>query len=145
MNVKVGFEGNRGESLCTLKPPPDPELKQILDKAGIDGIQYKNGVPDFSPVSKSELEIEYMVGGKEKMGTKAREMNFAQADKKLAEQLNNSPELARDFGMEPGGITEKDIRNFRKKNKYTWHELSDCKTIQLVPSKINNVLGMLVV
>ena len=42
VNIKVGFEGNRGESLCSLKPPPDPELKQILDQAGINGIQYKN-------------------------------------------------------------------------------------------------------
>ncbi|KHD37946.1 hypothetical protein NL50_00085 [Clostridium acetobutylicum] len=140
-NLKVVFEGPRGESLCTLKPPPDPELSKILDGAGIDGIEYRNGVPDFTPVSKANIEIEHMVGGKLKMGTKAREINFVQADKKLAEQLNNSPELARKFGMEPGEISVKDIRNFRKKNKYTWHELNDCKTIQLVPSKINNAFG----
>ena len=59
----------------------------------------------------------------------------------LEDRLNNLPELEREFGMEAGGITEKDIRNFRKKNKYTWHELNDCKTIQLVPSKINNTFG----
>ena len=140
-NAKVGFEGVRGESLCTLKPPPDPELNKILNDVGIKGIEYKNGVPDFSPVSKAELEIEYMLGGKENMGTKARDINFAQADKMLADRLNNLPELAKEFGMEAGGITEKDIRNFRKKNKYTWHELNDCKTIQLVPSKINNTFG----
>ncbi|URZ02830.1 HNH endonuclease [Clostridium felsineum] len=140
-NLKVVFEGPRGESLCTLKPPPDPELSKILDGAGIDGIEYRNGVPDFTPVSKANIEIEHMVGGKLKMGTKARGINFVQADKKLAEKLNNSPELARKFGMEPGEISVKDIRNFRKKNKYTWHELNDCKTIQFVPSKINNAFG----
>ena len=28
LNLKVGFEGKRGESLCTLKPPPNQELKK---------------------------------------------------------------------------------------------------------------------
>ena len=82
-----------------------------------------------------------MVGGKDKMGTKAREVNFVQADRKLAEQLNSSQELAKKLGIESGEITEKDIRKFRKKNKFTWHELNDCKTMQLVPSKINNSFG----
>ena len=61
INSKVEFEGIRGESLNTLKPPPDPKLKRILDEAGIKGIQYKNGVPDFSPVSKAQIEIDYML------------------------------------------------------------------------------------
>ncbi|WWU65525.1 HNH endonuclease [Clostridium baratii] len=143
MNIKAVFEGMRGESLCTLKPPPDSQLKKIFDEFGVEGIQYKNGVPDFSPVSKIELEINYMVGGKGKMGTKSRNMNFAQADKKLLEKLNNSPELAQKFDMDVGKITEKDIQNFRKKNKLTWHELNDCKTMQLVPSKINSTFGHL--
>jgi len=38
-------------------------LKRILDEAGIKGIQYKNGVPDFSPVSRAQVEINYIVGG----------------------------------------------------------------------------------
>ncbi len=46
-NSNVVFEGVRGESLCTLKPPPDPTLQKILNEAGINGIEYKNGVPDF--------------------------------------------------------------------------------------------------
>ncbi|WP_207721036.1 hypothetical protein [Clostridium gasigenes] len=64
MNKKAVFEGERGETLCALKPPPDTELKKILDKAEIKGIEYKNGVLDFSPVSKAEVEINYMLGGK---------------------------------------------------------------------------------
>ena len=70
INSKVEFEGIRGESLSTLKPPPDPKLKRILDEAGIKGIQYKNGVPDFSPVSKAQIEIDYMLGGKGYYGTR---------------------------------------------------------------------------
>ncbi|MGE6310948.1 T7SS effector LXG polymorphic toxin [Bacillus cereus] len=85
VNSKVEFEGIRGESLSTPKPPPDPILKRILDEAGIKGIQYKNGVPDFSPVSKAQVEINYMVGGTAGYGSAARRLNFTQADEKLAE------------------------------------------------------------
>ncbi|KOO43049.1 cytoplasmic protein [Priestia koreensis] len=80
VNPRVEFEGIRGESLCTLKPPPDPKLKRIFDEAGIEGIQYKNGVPDFSPVLKAQLEIDHMLGGNGKRGTDVRRANFAQVN-----------------------------------------------------------------
>lgn len=142
-NKTVGFEGQRGESKCILKPPPDPELKKILDEAGINGINYKIGVPDFSPVAKAELEIDHMVGGVGSNGTKARTANFKQADIKFAEQLNNSPELASQFGLTPGKIKAGDIADVREELKLTWHELNDGKTIQLVPSEINSKFGHL--
>lgn len=143
INSKVEFEGIRGESLCTLKPPPDPKLKRILDEVGIEGIQYKNGVPDFSPVSKAQIEIDFMLGGKGSYGGKARTYNFAQADQKLADKLNESVELARQFGMEPGGITAKDIDKYRTINQLTWHEVNDVKIMQLVPTEINKRFGHL--
>ncbi|WP_081393008.1 HNH endonuclease [Paenibacillus odorifer] len=142
-NKTVSFEGQRGETKCILKPPPDPDLKKILDEAGIDGINYKNGVPDFSPVAKAQLEIDHMVGGVGSNGTKARAANFKQADIKLAEQLNNSPELASQFGLTPGKIKAGDIADIREELKLTWHELNDGKTIQLVPSEINSKFGHL--
>ena len=142
-NKTVGFEGQRGESKCILKPPPDSELKNILDEAGIDGINYKNGVPDFSPVAKAELEIDHMVGGVGSNGTKARTANFKQADIKLAEQLNKSPELASKFGLTQGKIKAGDIADIREELMLTWHELNDGKTIQLVPSEINSKFGHL--
>ncbi|MCL9659569.1 HNH endonuclease [Paenibacillus hunanensis] len=142
-NPKVSFEGTRGESKSTLKQPPDPEVKKLLDEAGIDGIQYKNAVPDFSSVAKAQVEIKYMLGGKGIYGGKARAYNFAQSDKKLADQLNNSPKLSREFGMESGKVTAKDIEKYRDKNKLTWHELNDGSTMQLVPTKINSTFGHL--
>ncbi|WP_141669279.1 HNH endonuclease, partial [Bacillus wiedmannii] len=117
--------------------------QKILNEAGINGIEYKNGVPDFSPVAKAQFEIEYMLGGTGKHGTKARTINFKQADQKLAEQLNNSPELASKFGMTPGKIKAGDIADYREEYKLTWHELNDVKTIQLVPSEINGKFGHL--
>ncbi|MBO1627440.1 HNH endonuclease [Bacillus sp. SY8(2021)] len=140
-NSNVVFEGARGESLRTLKPPPDPTLQKILNEAGINGIEYKNGVPDFSPVAKAQIEIEYMLGKTGKNGTKARTINFKQADQKLAEQLNNSPELASEFGMTSGKIKAGDIADYREEYGFTWHELNDVKTIQLVPTEINGKFG----
>ncbi|WXR61476.1 HNH endonuclease [Peptostreptococcaceae bacterium AGR-M142] len=142
-NKKVSFEGVRGESLCILKPPPDPEIKKILSDAGIDGIEYKNGIPNFSPVAKVEFEIEYMLGGIAKNGDKARRFNFSQADRKLLNILNNSPELAKEFGFEFGEINLSKIKKYRVDNKLTWHELNDAKTIQLVLTKINSTFGHL--
>lgn len=142
-NLKVVFEGARRESLCTLKPPPDPTLQKILDDAGINGIEYRNGVPDFSPLAKAQLEIDYMLGGKGPKGNAARDYNFKQANELLAGKLNNSPEMAHQFGMEAGGITAKDIEKYRVKNKLTWHELNDGVTMQLVPTEINAQFGHL--
>ena len=143
LNLKVSFEGARGESLCVLKPPPDPTLQKILNEAGVNGIEYKNGVPNFSPVAKAQIEIDYMLGGKGSKGKAARDYNFDQANEKLASQLNNSSELARQFGMESGGITAKDIEKYRVVNKLTWHELNDGVTMQLVPTEINAKFGHL--
>ncbi|WP_313636993.1 HNH endonuclease [Paenibacillus sp.] len=118
-------------------------MKKILDEAGIDGINYKNAVPDFSPVAKAELEIDHMLGGTGNRGADARRANFKQADIKLAEQLNNSPELASQFGLTSGKIKAGDIADIREELKLTWHELNDGKTMQLVPSEINSKFGHL--
>jgi len=82
-----------------------------------------------------------MLCGTGKQGTDARRTNFAQADRKLADMLNNTPDMARQFGMEPGRIKATDISKYRDKYKFTWHELNDGKTTQLVPSKINGTFG----
>nr|WP_258198361.1 MULTISPECIES: HNH endonuclease [Priestia] len=142
-NSIVVFEGVRGESLCTLKPPPDPKLQKILMEAGINGIEYKGGVPDFSPVAKAQIEADYMLGGKGPKGNAARGYNFEQANERLADQLNNSPKLAHQFGLDSGGITAKDIEKYRVINKLTWHELNDGVTMQLVPTEINAKFGHL--
>ncbi|WP_211252930.1 HNH endonuclease [Carnobacterium gallinarum] len=140
-NKKVQFVGARGESLSTLKPPPDAKLESILKNAGVEGVYYKNGVPDFSPFSKAEIEIEYMLGGKGALGSKARDFNFQQANSNLAKQLNDSPNLAKTFGMESGNIKPRDIEKYRVQNNLTWHELNNGTTIQLVPSEINSTFG----
>lgn len=116
------WSGERGNS--TWYPDPDyipkkhnPDGKtmgEILEKYGIDGIEFKDGEPDFSKISEGTVEIGSFSDN--------RSDNFDLADKKLAEQR---------------GCTADDIKEWRKENGYTWHECKDMKTMQLVPSEVH--------
>ncbi|QUG40140.1 HNH endonuclease [Psychrobacillus sp. INOP01] len=97
------------------------EVKKYLDEAGVDGVDYKNGMPDFSPFSKGEIKLENM--------TNDRKSNFSTADEELAKKWSTPDKK----------WTAEDVADWREDNKYTWHELNDLETIQLVPSKINSV------
>ena len=115
-----GFRGNSmwnpdKEAIPTRYNPEGLTWGQILDKFGIEGIEYKDGDPDFSPVSKGKVEIDDF--------TDDRISNFAQADEALAKQKNCSPE---------------EVKQWREENGYTWHECRDCKTMQKVPREIHN-------
>jgi hypothetical protein len=87
---------------------------EILDKNKIEGISFKNGVPDFSEVSKGNVKIDDF--------TTNRNSNFIQADEKLAKER---------------GCTPREVREWRKSNGYTWHECEDCKTMQKVPTDVH--------
>ena len=87
----------------------------ILKEYGIDGIEYKNGEPDFSCISEGTVEIKNFFV--------FRTDNFDKADIELAQQRGCSPA---------------EIKKWRKENGFTWHECKDMKTMQLVPSIIHN-------
>jgi len=123
---KGHWEGERGESKYI---PTDPEIIDILKKYGLDGIEYKNGVPDFSKVSESTVEIDNM--------TDNRKSNFKQCDEKCAEKWNKE---GRDGKTD---WTDRDVANWRRENGYCWHERNDMKTCDLVPTKINSYFGHL--
>ncbi len=96
----------------------NPEGKSwgvILKEYGIDGIEYKNGEPDFSCISKGTVEIRGFC--------EDRADNFDKADIEQAKRCGCSPE---------------EIKKWRKENGYTWHECKDMKTMQIVPSVIHN-------
>ncbi|CPR96183.1 HNH endonuclease [Mycobacteroides abscessus] len=107
--------GERGESEWISK---NPEVNKFLHDANVDGIHYSNAQPDFSPVAKGQVEIPEM--------TTSRDQNFRVADKLLAKEW---------------GVSPQEIADWRSDNKYTWHEEPDLKTMQLVPSVVNNRLG----
>jgi hypothetical protein len=117
------WDGERGNS--TWIPDPDaipqkanPERKtwrEILEKYGIDGIPFKDGEPDFSEISRGNVEISPF--------TDSRTDNFDKADIELAKQK---------------GCTPEEVAKWRKENGYTWHECKDMKTMQKVPSEVHN-------
>ena len=129
------WEGERGNSIW--KPdrdyiPPEKSTSQkktysnpdnlnwgeILDKYGIEGIEFKNGYPEFGEVSKGSVEIE----GFETGGSPEKNRNFRKAEIVLAEQKGCRPE---------------DVRKWREENNYTWHECEDKKTMQKVPNEVH--------
>lgn len=109
--------GKRGESTFVSE---HKEVTDILEPKGLDGIEYSDAIPDFSPVSVGEVTIPNM--------STERRINFREADDLLAEKL---------------GVTRKDIVKMRKEQKLTWHELNDMQTMQLVPTVINGKFGHL--
>ncbi len=126
------WEGEKGDS--TWKPDPDhvppksnPEgetWEKIEGKYGMDGVKFKDGEPDFSEIAEATVEIDDF--------TENRVENFAQADSKLAEKWNAE---GRDGRTD---WTARDVAAYRKENNLTWHERSDMKTMDLVPSEVHN-------
>ena len=96
-------------------------------KAGTK-VTYKNGVPDFSPFQKAQVKIPEM--------TSDRSSNFGQADKALADYWSK---------IKYDGKTwqARDIQNYREINKFTWHEMNNMKSMQLVPKEVNGGFGHL--
>lgn len=95
----------------------NPENKtwgQIKEKYNFESITFKDSIPDFSEVSRAEVEIDDF--------SDCRDSNFDQADEKLAEQRGCSPE---------------EVAKWRQENKYTWHECNDCRTMQKVPTEVH--------
>lgn len=120
------WDEERGESKFI---PTEEKIKVILDKYGLDGINYKNGIPDFSECSESTVEIDDM--------TENRAKNFKQCDEKCAEQWNKEGRDGR------SDWTPRDVAKWREDNGYSWHERNDMKTCDLVPTEINDYFGHL--
>lgn len=102
------------EDVPTRYNPNNLTWGEILDKYEIENIPFKDGEPNFSEVSKGTVEINDF--------SDSRRKNFVQADEKLSEQRSCAPE---------------EVKNWREQNGYTWHECSDCKTMQKVSSEVH--------
>ncbi|MEY8391869.1 HNH endonuclease [Lachnospiraceae bacterium 45-W7] len=117
------WSGERGNSKWKpdkqyIPQKMNPEAKnwdRILKQYGIDGINFRDGEPDFRPISKGDVKI--------KEFSSDRTDNFDRADMELARRHGCSPEK---------------VKEWRKNNKYTWHECKDQKTMQKVPSIVHN-------
>lgn len=126
------WQGERGESAFV---PEDDDIDAILEKYDMDGVEYKDGIPDFSPCSESTVEISNMTNNRN--GPPAEGSNFQQCDQKCAEQWNNQ---YRDGTCD---WTARDVADWRRENGYSWHERNDMKTCDLIPTKVNAYFGHL--
>jgi len=95
---------------------------EILDKHDIEGIEFKDGKPDFSTVSEGTVEIDDF--------STHRNSNFTQADEQLAEKWTSE-------GKNGQTWSPQDIKEYRKENNLSWHERSDMQTIDLVPQEVH--------
>ena len=117
-NENGHWTGERGQSKFVSD---NPDVNAVLQKYGKDGVEYRDGMPDFSPFVEGECIIDNM--------SVTRKDNFKQADTALAKQ----------WAAETGqNWTASDVEKYRKENKLTWHELNDGETMQLIPSIINH-------
>lgn len=96
-------------------------LQQLYLNIIKDKFSCKNGVPDFSKYSYSQVQILSM--------TNNRTTNFKQADEALAEYWSK----IKYNGQK--SWTGRDV-NYRTNNGLTLHEMNNMDTMQLVPSEI---------
>lgn len=98
--------------------PDNLSWGEILDKYGLDGIEFKDGFPVFDEISRGTVEIEDFETG----GSDAKDRNFKRADIAMAEQR---------------GCTPQEVKEWRDNNNYTWHECEDKRTMQKVPNEVH--------
>ncbi|WP_232097392.1 HNH endonuclease [Gimesia maris] len=113
-------KGVRGEGTFTSTHPAVNGLS----------VTYKNAYADLTPHSIYSVEIEDFIGKVQHAGnpTKARRVLHREADEILAAQLKVSPSV---------------IERFRNLHRYTWHEVENLQTMQLVPTDVNAKFGHL--
>ena len=126
------YDGKKGDSVFVPNenyeggPPSGKEVKEVLDKKEIEGIEYKNGEPDFSKIAEATVEIDEM--SEYRYGPDG---NFSKADQALADKWNAEKHDERN------DWTAREIKNYRLENNLVWHERQDCKHMDLVDRTIH--------
>lgn len=109
--------------------PKNKTWGQILKENGIDGIDFKDGVPNFDKVSKMESKIDYS-----KIPDKAKKQLLKEKPQRTALHDYFYDKLAKEKKM-----TVEEIRHFKESNNLVPHETIDGR-IQLVPREIHDNL-----
>lgn len=110
------WSGSRGESTFTSNNPAVKGQK----------VNYSNGYPNFSPFTKHTVHIDDFTNKVINSSGDSRYNLHKEADQILAKKLRVQSSI---------------IKKFRRKQKFTWHEVEDMGTLQLGPTKINSKFG----
>lgn len=122
----VEWDGPRGDS--TLRPTKEEDVR-ALKKHGVDEIKYKDGFPDFSPVT----EFEYTLPKDKQKSSDADQ--FTECTDVLATAIKDNPELAEKFDDDQ----REAIEAGETPSGYTWHHGVEPGKMQLVPTRIHQV------
>ena len=133
---KNNWSENRGESLYKVQ---DSEAQKYLKSKNLDGIEYKNAIPDFDKVSEGTCRIPKMSEYREDYYDAEKkcyiEGNFTQYDKIMKKKLEDKGFQIKDIKCDDGRVRK--IWFDSKGVPYTRHEKVDMKTMQLVPFAIH--------
>ena len=135
--VNGRYDGIRGESkyIPSNRTVEGVIVKEILSRYGIDGITYRNAEPDFEVCAEYSVKIFHMTENRDNFTNGEGQTalgNFSQADIELAKVWNAETREARNDWK------ARDVFNYRKTNKLTWHEKCDTETMVLVRTEINS-------
>lgn len=136
-NPNGKWSGNRGESMFI---PTADKVREILRNKGLEGINYKDGIPDFNPISEAKVTIQGMSQHRlSQMGENGERIvgNYEKADTECAKAWNLEQRDGKD------DWTHQDVKKWREANEYTWHEHNDMKTCSLVPTEVHKVCSHL--
>lgn len=136
-NPNGKWSGDRGESMFV---PTVDRIREILRNKGLEGINYKDGIPDFNPISEAKVTIQGMSQHRlSQMGEHGERIvgNYEKADIECAKAWNLEQRNGKD------DWTHQDVKKWREANGYTWHEHNDMKTCFLVPTVVHKVCSHL--
>lgn len=136
-NPNGKWSGDRGESMFI---PTADKVREILRNKGLEGINYKDGIPDFNPISEAKVTIQRMSQHRlSQMGENGERIvgNYEKADTECAKAWNLEQRDGKD------DWTHQDVKKWREANEYTWHEHNDMKTCSLVPTEVHKVCNHL--
>jgi len=131
-NSKGDWTGERGESKYIPADIPENEgIIGLLKSKGIDGIEYKNGIPDFSPVSEGTVKIQDMTDVRSGKRDDGKTNNFGQACEALAEKWNaDGKDGRKDWDWQ-------DVVEWSK-GRFTIHECTDLQTCHFIDVKLHD-------
>lgn len=136
-NPNGKWSGDRGESMFI---PTADRVREILRNKGLEGINSKDGIPDFNPISEAKVTIQGMSQHRlSQMGENGERIvgNYEKADTECAKAWNLEQRDGKD------DWTHQDVKKWREANEYTWHEHNDMKTCSLVPTEVHKVCSHL--
>lgn len=134
------WEGDRGDSkyIPSVETDEGRAAKDKLAEKNIDGIEYRYAEPDFSECAEATVEIDNMTEHRSDYidaDGNYQSGNFSQSDAKCAEQWNDIKRGGR------SDWTAEEVRDWRRENRYSWHERCDMHTMDLVSYDIHSFFG----